>query len=155
VFASGFYLLHAQGGLGVAVGVVFKAIAAGVFVDFLFQHVALAVFGGGAGAGGFGVFKVKAGQSDAGGHDAAHGGPVADGVVFLGAGFALVGDLGAVTVDGWGLGGVVRQVQGVAVFAVFVPVVPAALFPAAVQVVVVALVILGGVGVGGVAFVDG
>jgi hypothetical protein len=42
----------------------------------------------------------------------------------------------------------------VAVFAVFVPVVPAALFPAAVQVVVVALVILGGVGVRGVAFID-
>jgi hypothetical protein len=42
----------------------------------------------------------------------------------------------------------------VAVFAVLVPVVPAAFFPAPVQVVVVALVILASIGVGCVALVD-
>jgi hypothetical protein len=35
VFAAGFDLLHAQGGLGIASGVVGKAITAGVFVDLL------------------------------------------------------------------------------------------------------------------------
>jgi hypothetical protein len=114
----------------------------------------LLVFGGGAGELGFGAFEVKAGQADAGGYDAAHGGPVADGVVFDGAGLPLVGDLGAVAVDGGSLGGVVGQHEGVAVFAVLVPVVPAAFFPAPVQVVVVALVILASIGVGCVALVD-
>nr|WP_309294379.1 hypothetical protein [Azonexus sp.] len=138
VFGRRFDFFHAQAHEVLPVILVFVAVGAGVFVDFHSRQQALPIVGRDFGRARLGAFEVEAGGGVLGGGNGADGGKVPDAAVVHSAG-ALPGDLPS-SIYRVGFRAVAAEDEGVAVFAVFVPVVPAFGFPATVQVVVVAFV---------------